>query len=70
MVDVTPDEPVLLLRRRVHRRVAHVGRRGVVVVVRPLGKVVGELERRQVGARVLEVDDDELLVLVGGLEEG
>ena len=31
--------------------------------------MVGELEPREVGRGVLEVDDDELLVLVGGLEE-
>jgi hypothetical protein len=41
-----------------------------VVVVGPLGEVVCELEAGHVGGGVLKVDDDELLVLVGGLQEG
>jgi hypothetical protein len=32
--------------------------------------VVGELEAGEVGARVLKVDDDQLLVLVGRVEQG
>lgn len=40
-----------------------------MVVVAPLREVVGELEARDVGSRVLEVDDDELLVFVRRLQE-
>ena len=70
MVDVGFHEAALLVRGRVARRVAGVRAGRVVVVVGPLGEVVCELEAGQVGGGVLEVDDDELLVLVGGLEEG
>lgn len=49
---------------------AGVGRRRVVVVVGPFGKVIGELKAGQIGGGVFEVDDDELLVLVLGLKEG
>jgi hypothetical protein len=69
VVDIRLDEAVLLLGRRVQRRVAGVGAGRVVVVVGPLGEVVCEFQPRRVGGGVLEVDDDELLVLVGGLEE-
>lgn len=69
MVDVGLDGAALFLRGGVARRVAGVGTGGVVVVVGPFGEVVGELESGKVGRGVLEVDDDELLVLVGGLEE-
>lgn len=69
VVDVGLDEAALLLEGRVAARVAAPGRGGVVVVVGPLGEVVGELQAGRVGGGVLEVDDDELLVLVGGLEE-
>ncbi len=70
MLDVRPEEPALLLLGGVEGRVARVRGGRVVVVVRPLGEVVGELESRRVRARVLEVDDDQLLVLVGRVEEG
>ena len=69
MVDVSLDEAVLLLRRRVQLRVARIGGGVRVVVVTPLREVVGELETRDVGRGVLEVDDDELLVLVGRLQK-
>lgn len=69
MLDVRLDEPPLFLGGGIHGRVARVRGDGVVVVVRPLGEVVRELETAEVGARVLEVDDDQLLVLVGWLEE-
>ena len=70
MLDVRPEEPALLLFGGVEGGVARVRGGRVVVVVRPLGEVVGELEPGRVGARVLEVDDDQLLVLVGRVEEG
>lgn len=69
MFHIRLHEPPLLLRTRVARDIAGPGAGGVVVVVGPLGEVVGELEPGQVGGGVLEVDDDELLMLVGGLEE-
>jgi hypothetical protein len=70
MVDVGFDEAALLVWGRVAGGVAGVGAGGVVVVVGPLGEVFCELEAGQVGGGVLKVDDDELLVLVGGLQEG
>lgn len=69
MVDVSLDESVLLLWRRVPGVVARMRSDGVVVVVSPLAKVVGELETRCVSCCVLEIDNDELLVLVCGLEQ-
>jgi hypothetical protein len=69
VIDVGPEEAVLLFGGRVGGRVAGVGGCGIVVVVRPFREVVGEFEAGEVGARVLKVDDDELLVLVGWLEE-
>lgn len=70
MLYVRLEESVLLLRSRVGGRVACVGGGGVVVVVGPLCEVVCELEAAGVGACVLKVDDDELLVLVCWLKEG
>jgi hypothetical protein len=69
VVYVRPDEAVLLLGGGIRGCVAGVGSNGVVVVVCPLREVVCELEPREVSARVLEVDDDELLMFVRGLEE-
>lgn len=40
-----------------------------MVVVRPLRKVVRKFDARKISACVLKIDDDELLVLVGGLEQ-
>jgi hypothetical protein len=69
VVDISLDKPALLVRGGVIGRVARVRTGRVVVVVGPLREVVGELEAARVGGCVLEVDDYELFVLVGGLEE-
>ena len=69
VVDVGLDEAVLLLGRRVALLVAGVRGDGVVVVVGPLGKVVGKLEAARVGGGILKVNDNQLLVLVGSLEK-
>lgn len=70
MVDVGLEISVLLLRGRVSRGLAEVCPNIGVVVVCPLDEVVCELVAGQVSGGVFEVDDDELLVLIGGLEEG
>ena len=69
VVDVGVDEAALLFEVRVACWIAGVRCDGGVVVVHPLGEVVGELETGRVGCCVLKVDDDQLLVLVGRLEE-
>lgn len=69
MIDVSPDETTLLVGGGIPPLVARPWRCGVVVVVRPFVEVVGELEATRVGACILKVDDDELLVLVGRLKK-
>ena len=69
MVDVRLHGTALFLGRGVARCVTGVGAGGVVVVVGPFGEVVCEFETREVSGGVLEVDDHELFVFVGGLEE-
>ncbi len=58
MVDICSDKTILLLRSRIAARMAGIGCYGVMVVVRPLGEVVGKLQADDVGGGVLEVDDD------------
>lgn len=71
MVKIRFDEAVLLLRDGVVVLDATgIRGRGVMVVVGPLGEVVGELEPRQIGRGIFKVDDNELLVLVLGLQKG
>lgn len=70
MVDVGLEISILLLRGRVSRGLAEVCTDIGVVVVCPLVEVICELVARQVSGGVFEVDDDKLLVFVGGLEEG
>jgi hypothetical protein len=70
VIDVGLEISVLLLRGRVSCRLAEVCADIGVVVVCPLDEVVCELVAGQVSGGVFEVDDDQLLVLVGGLEEG
>jgi len=67
---VGANEAVLLFGSGVEGCVAEPGHLLVVVVVAPFGKVVGELEARGVCIGVLEVDNDQLLVRVGGQEKG
>lgn len=71
MVEVGFDEAVLLLGCGI-AALGAAGVRGscVVVVVSPFGEVIGEFESRQVGRGVFKVNDDELFVLILGLQEG
>ena len=69
VVDISAHEAGLFLDGRVFRHVTGERVERVVVVVGPFGEVVCEFEAWQVGGGVLEVDDHELFVLVGGLEE-
>ncbi len=67
MIEICLDESILLLAGRVSARMAGVRDDGVMVVIHPLDKVVGELEAAHIGCSILEVNDNELLVLVGWL---
>jgi hypothetical protein len=69
VVDVCLDEVALLVWSRVAGCRAGVRVDRVVVVVAPFCKVIGKVESGRVGSCVFKVNDDELLVLVGGLEE-
>jgi len=67
MVDVGFDETVLLFGRGILGRVAGEGGGGVVIVVAPLGKMIGKLETYDICGGILEVDYNELFVFVGWL---
>lgn len=69
MIDVSPDETTLLVGGGIPLLVARPWHCGVMVIVRPFVEVVGEFEATRVRACILEVDDDELLVLVGRLKK-
>ena len=69
MLCISSQKPALLVGAGVGGRVAGPGAARGVGVVAPLREVVGELVATRVGARVLEVDDDQLLVLVGGEQQ-
>jgi len=66
---VGANEAILLFGSGVEGRVAEPGHLLIVVVVAPFGEVVGELEARGVCVGVLEVNDNQLLVRVGGQEK-
>lgn len=70
MIEVSADEAALFGGGGEGFGVADVRGGGVVVVVAPFGEVVGEFEAGGVAGGVFEVDDNELLVCVGGEEEG
>ncbi len=69
MVDIGLDEAPLLGQGGVECGVTGVGTDRIMVVVRPLRKVIRKLVASRVGARVLKVNDDQLLVLVGGPQQ-
>ena len=66
---VGPREAVLLFGLGVCVGVALPRVHWVMVVVTPFGKVVGKLQAWGVCASIFKVDDDELLVGVGGQQE-
>ena len=70
MIDIRLQEAVLFLRGRVVACIAHVGKCLIMVVVAPFVEVIGKLKASNIGGRVLEVNHDELLVFVGGLQQG
>lgn len=69
MIDICLEETALFIGVRVAAFVTTVRRSSVVVVVGPFRKVVGELIAGNVGTGVFEIDDNKLLVLVGGLKQ-
>ena len=69
MIHVGLDEPPLLLEGWILGSVANVWRNSVVIIVCPFGEVVGKLQADQVRPSILEIDDDQLFVLVGGLQQ-
>jgi hypothetical protein len=70
VVNVGLEEAALLVGVGVTLRVAGPWTSLVVVVVRPLREVVREFVTQQVRTGVLKVDDDELLMLIGRLQQG
>ena len=66
---VSPHEAVLLFGLGVSAGVALPRVNWVVVVVAPFGKVIGKLQTWSVCAGILKVDNDELLMSVGGQQE-
>lgn len=69
MIDIGLDETTLLVGSRISSHVARPGRRSIMVIVCPLVEMIGKLETTGIGARIFEVNDDELLMLVSSLEE-
>ncbi len=67
--DICFDEATLLLGSWVFAGVATMWRYRVMVVVRPFRKVIRKLKSRRIGSRILEINYDELLVFVGGLQK-
>jgi hypothetical protein len=70
MVHVCPDESFLLFKAWVAILVASKRDHWVVIVVHPFCEMVGKFVSSCVGARVLEINDNKLLMLVGRYEEG
>ena len=62
------EESPLLIRSRICCSIACIRLQGIVVVVGPLGKVVGKFKSSGVRSCVLEINDNELFVLVLGLQ--
>lgn len=69
MVNISFDESTLLLGRGILGGVASMGVDWMMVVVSPLGEMIGEFQPRGVGRGVLEVDDHQLLVFIRRLKE-
>lgn len=70
MLDICLDEASLLFGSWVSLMATGVRADGIVVVVRPLSKVIGKFQAGYVGGGIFKVNDDQLLVLVGCLEQG
>jgi hypothetical protein len=69
MLYVGPDKAPLFIWSRVIRRIDRPRPLGVMVIVTPLRKMIGKFKAWEIGACIFEVDDNELLVLVLGVEE-
>ena len=69
VINIGRDEAALLVRVWIEIRVTGVGICGIMIIVRPLRKVISELVTSHVGARIFKVNDDQLLVLVGGFQQ-
>jgi hypothetical protein len=69
MIDIRFDESVLLLEVRVFAGVASIRLHRVVIIIGPFGKVIGKLVARNVGARIFEVNHNQLLVFISRLQQ-
>ena len=69
MIDISLDKTTLFIRRGISSHVARPGRRSIVVIVCPLVEMIGKFKTTSVGSRIFKIDDDELLVFVGGLKK-
>ena len=69
VVHVGLEVAVLFLCLGVPSRIEEMRADAGVVIVHPLGEVIGELIAGHIGRRILKINDDELLVLVGGPKE-
>lgn len=63
------DEALLLFDGRILATIAGIRRYRIVVIVRPLRKVIGEFKTRQIGSGIFKVNDNKLLMLVCGLQK-
>lgn len=69
MLDISLQEDLLLVRSRIPTSVAGKRSNRIVIVVSPLGEVIGKLNAWRVRAGIFEINDDKLLVLVGRLQQ-
>lgn len=70
MIDVGPDKPALLVNVGILGGVANMRVPRVMIVVCPFGEMVGKLKSWNVGTGILKINNNQLLVLVGGLKKG
>lgn len=69
MINICLDEAPLFLDCRIAIRVTSIGCNGVVIIVSPFGEMVCKFEAYSIGSSVFKIDDNQLLMLVGGLKK-
>ena len=69
MFHIRLNESVLLFDSRVSIRFAAVWLIRIVIVVSPFGEMVSKFSARDVGSCIFEIDDHQLLVDIGRLDQ-